>query len=182
MNIRQPKCLIYAKSQYPELEPVDGLRMLAKLHTSREIAELCGSSWATVATRCSRLKIRCIEQDKKTTSKNIRAGWADNEKTVVRKLANYITKHHKDMKALDALKMLLATYTANEIGKMIGAHRTSVVSFCEIRKLDYKTRCQKMKIKSFICELCRRETMMKDESLMTGKCIPCYYKNILVFR
>jgi len=137
MNTRQPKCLIYAKSQYPELEPVDGLRMLAKLYTSREIAELCGSSWATVATRCSRLKIRCIEQHKKTTSKNIRAGWADNEKTVVRKLANYITKHHKDMKALDALKMLLATYTANEIGKMIGAHRTSVVSFCEIRKLEY---------------------------------------------
>ena len=26
-----------------------------------------------------------------------------------------------------------------------------------------------MKIKVFICELCRRETMMKDESLMTGE-------------
>lgn len=137
MNKSTPKVLLYAKSQYPELEPVEGLRMLAKLHTSREIAELCGSSWATVATRCSRLKIRCIEQDKKTTSKNIRAGWADNEKTVVRKLANYITKHHKDMKALDALKMLLATYTVNEIGKLIVAHRTSVVSFCEIRKLNF---------------------------------------------
>ena len=41
---------------------------------------------------------------------------------------------------------------------------------------------KKLTIKSFICELCRRETMMKDESLMTGKCIPCYYKNILLFR
>jgi hypothetical protein len=143
MNTRQPKVLIYAKSQYPELEPVEGLRMLAKLYTSREIAELCGSTWQTVSNRCTRLKIRCIEQDANITKKNIRAGWADNEKTVVRKLANYITKHHKDMKALDALKMLLATYTVNDIGKMIGAHRTSVISFCKVRNLKYIKRGNK---------------------------------------
>ena len=72
MNITEPKCLIYAKSQYPELEPVDGLRMLAKLHTSREIAELCGSSWATISTRCKRHGISCIRAKariKKTTEK-----------------------------------------------------------------------------------------------------------------
>lgn len=137
MNITETKVLIYAKSQYPELEPIDGLRMLAKLYTSREIAELTGQAWSTVATRCSRLGISCLKQSKSVTGKNIMIALAKKKNGIMRKFANYIANHHPNMSTMDALKMLLATYSANEIGKMIGAHRTSVVSFCEIRKLDY---------------------------------------------
>lgn len=137
MNTRQPKCLIYAKTQYPELEPVDGLRMLAKLYTSREIAELTGQAWSSVATRCTRLGIRCLKQSKSVTGKNIMTALAKNKNGIMQKFANYIANHHPSMSTMDALKMLLANHTASELGKMIGAHRTSVVSFCEIRKLDY---------------------------------------------
>lgn len=137
MNKSIPKVLLYAKSQYPELEPIDGLRMLAKTHTSRQIAELCGQAWSTVSTRCKSLGVICIEQDAKTTSRNIRAAHAKNENGVMSKMANYITKYHAEMKPIDAVKMLLSSFTPAELGKKLEIHRSCIVSFCKIRGLDY---------------------------------------------
>lgn len=37
-------------------------------------------------------------------------------------------------------------------------------------------------LKDFICELCKKPTLMKDESLMTGKCSKCYFDNYLMMR
>lgn len=37
-------------------------------------------------------------------------------------------------------------------------------------------------IKQFECELCKRPTMMKDESIMMGKCMRCYMSDHMFMR